>query len=152
MEWYSLAARVLGKVGPVVVVLLSSSPVCSPWCRVFPFGRLSHGSGSPQLFGFRVSARGSFVRSGPWGAVPGSELGAWKDLSSLSGEQLGRTTAGPVCVSRLDRGGAGWVVGSRPSRGRMSSWKKAHRGRRNPQRNWGDLEYALTRALRHGME
>ncbi|CAL1173292.1 unnamed protein product, partial [Cladocopium goreaui] len=72
----------------------------------------------------------------------GSESGPSFRVGSGFGEQ--------VSVSRPDREAAGRVCGSPLDRGTMASWKKAHRGRRNPQKNWGDLEYALTRALRHG--
>ena len=53
------------------------------------------------------------------------------------------------CSKHGEMIGSNGDIKSRPDRGRMP-WKKAHRGRRNPQRNWGDLEYTLMRARRHG--
>ena len=104
--------------------------------------------GFPQLFG--SESEPSFRVGSGFGEQVGGRVVRFASCRRTGTPKQWKPIAGQVSVSRPDREAAGRVCGSPLDRGTMASWKKVHRGRRNPQKNWGDLEYALTRALRHG--
>ena len=97
----------------------------------------------PQPFGSKVtsllgpSAWGSNCLKGKGAQLQYLERSAGWVRASRPTRGLG--PAGQVCVSRLVRGPPA-----------MGKGKGKPSGRRNPQRNWGDLEYLLCQALRHG--
>ena len=143
--WLSPTARFGGRGSRVVLGFLVARLVRSRW---LVGSRWLSGSrcGFPQLFGSKPSFR---VGSG-LGEQVGCRVVRFASCRRTGTPKQWKPIAGQVSVSRPDREAAGRVCGSPLDRGTMASWKKAHRGRRNPQKNWGDLEYALTRALRHG--